>query len=216
MTGSGRGRPRSEAVHRAVLSATCALLEEVGYERLSIKGVAARAGVGKQTVYRRWAGKSALVTEAVLTGPLAVPDQTVGDTGDLRADLLTWLQALVDLLGQEATASLVRATASAAADDAGAAEELCARFTGPLHATLVDRLAAGVAVGQIRPGVDLSAVADALIGAPLYRVLARAEPVTTSATEGLLDALLEGLSPLPPAVPAASSPPAPRAGPAPP
>lgn len=59
------GRPRSQKSHRAILDATLELLAEQGFDGLSIEGVADRAGVGKTTIYRRWANKEALVSAAL-------------------------------------------------------------------------------------------------------------------------------------------------------
>ena len=80
-------RPRMEgARERAVLRGTLDLLAEVGYDRLTLDAVAARTRASKATLYRRWASKAALVTEAVaLLGPAELP---LPDTGSLRADLL--------------------------------------------------------------------------------------------------------------------------------
>ncbi len=65
VSGTNRGRPRSEAVHRNILNATISLLNEVGVEKLSIEMIAQHAGVGKASIYRRWANKEALVVEAL-------------------------------------------------------------------------------------------------------------------------------------------------------
>lgn len=78
------GRPRSPAAHRAILDATLALLAELGFERMSIEAIAAHAGVGKTTIYRRWKTKEDLVADA-LSSVKAVP--VAPDTGDLRTDI---------------------------------------------------------------------------------------------------------------------------------
>ena len=75
------GRPRSEEAHQAILDATLELLAEVGFSALTVEGVASRAGVGKATIYRRWASKLPLVVEAFGELP-ALED---ADTGSRRA-----------------------------------------------------------------------------------------------------------------------------------
>lgn len=65
--GSDRGRPRDPDMDQAILAATIGLLAEVGYVRLTVAEVARRAGVGKPAIYRRWAQKSQLVVEAMVT-----------------------------------------------------------------------------------------------------------------------------------------------------
>ncbi len=79
------GRPRSQEAHRAILDATLMLLAEVGFQALSMEQVAARAGTGKTTVYRRWSSKEALVSDAIRSLQAEMP---VIDSGNLREDLL--------------------------------------------------------------------------------------------------------------------------------
>lgn len=89
-----RGRPRSAEAHRAILEATLDLLAEVGYGRLTIEGVAARAGVGKTTIYRRWPSKPALVVAVAerLAEKVRRPD-----TGSTRRDLVLLLRDIIDV-----------------------------------------------------------------------------------------------------------------------
>jgi AcrR family transcriptional regulator len=80
------GRPRSQAAHRAILDAARAELVEVGFTRLRLEVVAARAGVGKATIYRRWPSKEALCQE--LLAELAGPHIAIAETGDTRGEML--------------------------------------------------------------------------------------------------------------------------------
>ncbi len=90
---SRRGRPRDPAVDEAILAAAVELLATLGYTRLTMDQVAARAGVGKASVYLRWPNKVALVAEAIEHHSGVVPE--VPDTGSLRQDMLTFLRALL-------------------------------------------------------------------------------------------------------------------------
>lgn len=90
------GRPRDPACDAAILQAALDLFAEEGYAGVSIDGVAARAGVGKATIYRRYASKAELLTEAIRCG--AMVDDLLPDTGDLRADLTSMMQPLIDRL----------------------------------------------------------------------------------------------------------------------
>jgi AcrR family transcriptional regulator len=90
------GRPRDPACDSAILQAALDLFAEEGYARLSIDGVAARAGVGKATIYRRYSSKAELVAEAVRCG--AQFEDRLPDTGDLRADLMSMMRPLFDRL----------------------------------------------------------------------------------------------------------------------
>jgi len=90
---SRRGRPRDPAVDEAILAAAGDLLAEVGYARLTMDQVAARARAGKASVYLRWPNKVALVAEAIQYRSAVVPD--VPDTGTLHADMLVFLRTLL-------------------------------------------------------------------------------------------------------------------------
>ena len=83
------GRPRSAQAHKAIIDATLELLAEEGFQGLSIEAVAARAGVGKTTIYRRWSSKDELVMEAIRHLQIDVP---VIDTGNFRNDLVALLK----------------------------------------------------------------------------------------------------------------------------
>jgi AcrR family transcriptional regulator len=86
-----RGRPRDSGRDLAILDATLGLLAEVGYDQLSIESVAARAGVSRTTVYRRYADKAALVTAAVGCRAAVPPPVTSGDLREVLLELAQWL-----------------------------------------------------------------------------------------------------------------------------
>jgi AcrR family transcriptional regulator len=90
------GRPRDPACDAAILQAALDIFAEHGYDGVSMDGVAARAGVGKATIYRRYSSKAELVVEAVRCG--AQMEDWLPDTGDLRADLLSMMKPLLDRL----------------------------------------------------------------------------------------------------------------------
>lgn len=187
-----RGRPRDQAVRAAILTATGELLTERGYERLSVEAIAGRAGVGKQTIYRWWRSKAAVVCEAVAAGQLPLPSAPPPDTGELGADLRSWMREQFEWLAAPGHTALVRALAAASSDDAGDTERLHELITGPSREHLIGRLRAGAAAGRVRADADLEAAADALLGAVLYRVLARA-PIPPGHPEALVDVVVAGL-----------------------
>jgi AcrR family transcriptional regulator len=194
MTESRRGRPRSPVVHAAILDATRSLLVQNGYADVSMDRVASHAGVGKQTLYRRWPSKAQLVAEAVMDAYQEGGSFELPDTGDVATDLRDWLHRNANTLAPPENAALVRALAAAAADDPHAGEALYRQLTGPQHDAVIQRLRRGTDAGQIRADADLEAVADALIGTILYRVLTRpttGEPV--GHFDGLIDVLIAGV-----------------------
>jgi AcrR family transcriptional regulator len=90
------GRRRDPALDRAILEATLESFAADGYAGVSIEGVAARAGVGKATIYRRFPSKAELVVEAMRVG--ACLSDHLPDTGDVRADMAAMLRVMVDRL----------------------------------------------------------------------------------------------------------------------
>ncbi|OCB57345.1 TetR family transcriptional regulator [Mycobacterium malmoense] len=195
MSQSRRGRPRSAAVHEAILAATRTLLIETGYAGVSMDKVAANAGVGTQTVYRRWPSKAPLVAEAVMSA-YAQTEFALPDTGDTVEDLRTWMHESAALSAAPENIALVRALAAAAAENLQDRDTLYQQLTGRFHGAVIHRLQTGIASGQIRPDVDLDAAADALIGATLYRMLSVTTTVddTIGRYDGLLDVLKSGLA----------------------
>jgi AcrR family transcriptional regulator len=189
------GRPRSQATHDAILHAVRDILRDGGYAEVSMDRVASHAGVGKQSLYRRWPSKAPLVAEAVLDaygqhGPLQVPD-----TGDVEADLLTWLRGQAAYLGSAQNVALSRALAVATAANAVDGDDLYTQLAGPHHDALLLRLQNAAKAGNIRADADLEAVTEALIGATLYRIFTRIRTVeeTMEHFDGLVDALFVGL-----------------------
>ena len=92
---------RRSSSHRAILAATRELIAQQGYGRLTIEGIAARAGVGKQTIYRWWPSKGAVAIEALLDE--VQPDIEFPSTGDFRADLEAVLGSVARLLADPRT-----------------------------------------------------------------------------------------------------------------
>lgn len=97
------GRPRSEEAHQAILDATLSLLVEVGFSALTVEGVASRAGVGKATIYRRWASKIPLIVEAF--GQL--PGFEDCDTGSLSGDLKQMLRRYLEVFNSTALSAVL-------------------------------------------------------------------------------------------------------------
>src|ERR1700743_2775824 len=103
------GRPRDTRLHHAILDATRELLTTGSYAELSMERVAARAQVGKKTLYRRWSSKAPLGAGAVLEAYGGSGSFPVAATGDVRADLRSWLNEHAAFLAEPANAALVRA-----------------------------------------------------------------------------------------------------------
>jgi AcrR family transcriptional regulator len=187
------GRPRNPEIDRAILDSVGTILDDVGYDGLTVEAVAARAGVGRQSVYRRWSSKSALVAASVLEGRVAPIIAPIPHTADLTSDLRAWFLKRAEGWSTSREASLVRGLSAAAADDASTAAALYQRLTGPDHDALVDRMSAAQRRDELRTDADLDAAATALIGGLLYLVLARHQSVHPDHADGLLDVVLGGI-----------------------
>ncbi|HWL59720.1 MAG TPA: TetR/AcrR family transcriptional regulator [Microbacteriaceae bacterium] len=171
MTAPRRGPARSEAARVAILESTARLVAERGYEDLTIEGIAADAGVGKQTIYRWWGSKAALVANCLFEGRLLPAEFLPPDTGDLRADLADWLETVLEHVAAPETATLFRSLAAAAAVD-----ESIGRGLGEVLAagdTLTGRLARAIAAGDLPPDTSPKLVVDALVGVVVLRVITR-------------------------------------------
>jgi AcrR family transcriptional regulator len=187
-----RGRRRSGRSHEAIIAATQQLLVERSYPELTIEGIAARAGVGKQTIYRWWPSKAALVLEAYLAGSDAVPLPAEGKTAreDVRA-LLGWLIAvLVQPIGGHVVAGLV----GDLQHDADLAEGFQRDVVPARREAMLGALERGRARGEIRSDADLELAVDALHGVVFYRLLLSGEPFDDDFADRLVEQTLDGLA----------------------
>lgn len=185
------GRRRSERSHEAIIAATQQLLVERSYPELTIEGIAARAGVGKQTIYRWWPSKAALVLEAYLAGSNAVPAPPAAATvrDDVRA-LLGWLIAvLAEPTGGHVVAGLV----GDLQHDRDLAEGFHRNVVPARREAMLAALERGRERGEIREDADVELAVDALHGAVFYRLLLSGEPLDADFAEPLADQVLVGL-----------------------
>ncbi|MGW0483538.1 TetR/AcrR family transcriptional regulator [Nonomuraea sp. NPDC003214] len=186
-----RADDRTEAIRRTTLE----LAQEVGYAKLSIEGVAARAGVGKHTIYRRWPSKGALFLDAVLSPQQ--PDLDYPDTGDVMADLRTQIHHAVDLLGRPPFGPLFQSLIGEAQHNPAVAAELNERFTKPQEAKTVARLTKAREQGQLAPEFDLDLAMSILTGPLFFTLMVTQEPVTHEYVDRVLAALFAGMRPRP-------------------
>ena len=187
MTQHRTGPVRSDAARLAVLDATAELFEEVGYDRLTIEGMAARAQVAKQTVYRWWPSKGAVVADCLFEGLILRRALTPLDTGDLIADFRTWIGSIFELLEQPRGEDLLRSLIAAAAEH----PEVGRRFREALSAesAFTDRLRNAVKAGQLPAETPLRDLNEAIVGIVVIRALSR-DPIDPAAAERLLEAMV--------------------------
>ncbi|MFG2043169.1 TetR/AcrR family transcriptional regulator [Dactylosporangium sp. NPDC048998] len=188
---AARSSDRTEAIKQATLE----LAREVGYAKLSIEAVAARAGVGKHTIYRRWPSKGALFLDALLSTNAPVFEYP--NTGDVEADLRAQIHAAIDLLGRPPFGPLYRALLGEAQHDPAIAAALNERFITPQAERTVARLKIAQEQGQLAAGFDLDLAEAILSGAFYFRFLVTQEPLTDDYVDRVYEGLFAGMRPRP-------------------
>ena len=183
---------RSERSRRAILDAAKELVATVGYDNMSIEAIAGRAGVGKQTIYRWWASKAAVVLEMWM--PEVHPRIEFPDTGDLAADMRTQLKAVIDLAQDPTFGPSFRALVAESQYDEELAAELVAHIFGPRIEACKQRLRAGQEAGQLRTDVDLDIAIDLFYGGFYHRHLLRVAPLNHDHADAVVDAVFRGLA----------------------
>lgn len=181
------GRPRSEEAHRAILDATRALLVEEGFTRLRVEHVAARAGVGKGTIYRRWASKEALTLEVVLE--LAGPHLDIADVGDTRAELRAATRNPLDAIVATPWGPVIRAMLSQIAGNPAIGDPFRATVVARRRAEIRRVIERGIARGDLRPDADASIATELLVG-PVYFRLAFGGELDADFADRIGDAVL--------------------------
>ncbi|WP_203137170.1 TetR/AcrR family transcriptional regulator [Microbacterium sp. JZ31] len=188
MAGSRSGPVRSEVARRSILAAAAQILTERGYAHLTMEGIAARAGVGKQTIYRWWPSKGDVVAECLLEGMLLPERLTVPDTGDVRRDLATWMGSIADILDGDPGEGILRSLIAAATQNADVGGRLRDSLAGA--DSIAGRLQSAVGTApHLTPATPVTELAEALVGAIILRVLSRA-PLDGAAIRDILAAVL--------------------------
>jgi AcrR family transcriptional regulator len=186
----GRGRPRSERADRAIIEAAIDGLAEDGFEGLTMEGVAARAGVGKATVYRRWASKEALVrgaVEAFVSG-IAIPN-----SGRVETDLLVLMGEAVEVY-RGRPGQLMPGLVSAMARYPDLARVVREDFLRARRSALRTVVRRGIERGELRPDVDVELALDFLGGPLFYRLLVTGGPLDEALARGVVEVMLRGMA----------------------
>jgi AcrR family transcriptional regulator len=193
----GRGRPRNQETHEAILEAARHLLRREGDARFSIEQVAASAGVSKASIYRRWPTKGALLIELYMEG---LPEVIVQQARSLRSELRRYLLATVTRLDEPMWRSILRSLVAEGQYDRVTADLLRQRVVAPRREAGLGLLRHAEASGQIRPGLDHELILDLLFGPLWYRLLFEHAPLDSDFAERLLrqiDPILFGQTPSP-------------------
>jgi AcrR family transcriptional regulator len=179
------GRPRSAESHQAILQATLEMLAMVGYERMSIDAVAARAGVGKTTIYRRYKSKEELVADAIESFREEV---VIPDTGNLWSDIDAIIENAAQIsltpLGRQTVAMII----SSASSNPQFAQLYWTKYLQPRRKAFAVVLERAKVRNEVQVDLDSDLVFDAMSGIMLYALIF---PPTTETWEVYVRRLLK-------------------------
>ncbi len=185
-----RGRPRDEGVDGALVEAAVAEIAEKGLTASTMEGIAARAGIGRATLYRRWPNKTALLY--FCADQLAEVIEPA-DTGDLRKDLLTVFEPLAERSYGDGPLALLAPTFIAAASHdqqmrTFVADSVVSRRSGAIVALRRARQR-----GDLRRGVNINLTVEMIAGALSDRAYLLGKPVTSAYVRSVVDQAIAGI-----------------------
>ena len=186
-----RGRPRSPQARDAILRAASELLRESGIGGVTMEAVAARAGVGKPTVYRWWPNRHAVAMAALMEAPAAstARKRARSPLRALRQQLLAVSDTLASRQGRSVTAMIASAD-----PDTEIAKAFRHHFVLERRNEGRDLLLRAVRAGELRDGIDVDAALDQLYGALFFRVLLGHAPTDAAFVRALIDQVVRGLA----------------------
>ncbi|MFE3634369.1 TetR/AcrR family transcriptional regulator [Streptomyces cellostaticus] len=196
--GPARGRPRSEAVERAIIEGVMKLLEDgVPLAELSIERVARTAGVGKATIYRRWSGKEELFVDVIRAAE--PPDPELPGTS-MRDDLVVLVEALRRRGLVSRSSAILHNVYAQMKSSPKIWVAYHASVIAPRRVLVMDVLRRGQESGELRPDIDLELANDMFVGPMLLRSVLRPDTrpdadLSEGLSERIVDTVLEGLRP---------------------
>ncbi|MFD1540910.1 TetR/AcrR family transcriptional regulator [Nonomuraea guangzhouensis] len=186
---------RNERSRQAILDAARELVTEVGYAKVTIEAIAARAGVGKQTIYRWWRSRGAVIFDSFLALSEGAEGLALPDTGDIEADLKTVMRATVAEFADPGFEAPIRALNSEIINDPELAAQYREKLAGPVDEAKKARLRSAQRAGQLAADADLDLALE-LLYAPLYqRWLHRSGPLTPEYADALVELTLRAFRP---------------------
>ena len=184
----GNRHGRSEEARLAVLEAADDLLVAQGFAGMTVEGIAARAGVAKQTIYRWWPSKTDILFEALVVD--AAEFFTPADHGDLGRDLRDRLGQLAAFVSTTDAGAVFRALAGLAQHDPAVAARFASEFVVPQRDRDREPFRRAAARGELAAGTDIEVAIDQLAGPVYSRVLLTGESVPRHFTDALVDRYL--------------------------
>ena len=193
-TGARRpGRPRSRTTDAAITSAARDLLAERGFQAATIEAIALRAGVGRNTIYRRWRSKEELVADALRE---LTTDFELWADEDLHTLLLHWLREFALTFSDPLHGRLLAGVLGELPRNPVFADVYADRVVRPRRQALLERLRQAQQRGELRADVNLDLVADLLGGPLLLRLLPLGlPPLSKTHADELLETIWRGIAP---------------------
>ena len=184
-----RGRPRSDSTHRRILDAARELLTQGSFADFRMEHVAARAGVSKAAIYRRWSSKQALAQEVLVE--LAGPHITVAETGNTREELLAAVVNPMRAVTDTPFGPVIRSVMSQIATDPKLGDPFRATVVQARRAEVAKVIERGIARGDLRADADPTIATELLVGPVYFRVMFGGE-LTLDFANRVVDAVLDG------------------------
>jgi len=189
------GRPRSEKAERSIIDAVLHLVAEHGFDALSVEGVAAEAGVGKGTIYRRWPNKEAMIVDVLASISEELPQTPADQT--VRAGLVNLVDT-IRISTQDSPAGRLMPRVMASVSQYP--EVMAAyrhRVVEPRSQRLRELLVRGKENGELKPDLDIDLAVTLLVGPILYVSMMRSQPqhLDHATSQRLVDGVLDGLAP---------------------
>ena len=192
-TRTPRGRPRRASAGKAILDATLELLAERGFQAATMDAIASRAGVGRNTIYRRWSSKEELIVEALEE---LIADLDIREQDDVYSLLLEWIRDFARMFGDPLYGRILPVVLGELQRNPAFAEVYAERLVRPRYEALVGVLLGAVERGELRRDANVEQIADLLAAPPFVRVLpVGLPPVTERYAEELLDTIWCGIAP---------------------
>jgi AcrR family transcriptional regulator len=187
-----RGRPKTQSAqsHAVIMDAVYAVLQEKSARDMTMEEVARRAGVGKQTLYKWWPTKAALVMSMFSERMERYPDAVEGSNAEtnLKQHLRRFITAFNGPLGR-----IIADLIAEGQSEHAVLQEFYEQHVRSRRADTVAALELGKASGELRPDANAEIVVDALFGAIYYRLLFRSAPLTDQYADDLVDQAFRGL-----------------------
>jgi AcrR family transcriptional regulator len=188
-----RGRPRQASAGKAIVDATLELLAERGFQAATIEAIADRAGVGRNTIYRRWASKEELIVDALQE---LVVDLDFQEDGHVYALLLDWIRDFVRVFGDPLYGRILPVVLGELQQNPDFARIYSEQIVQPRYDALLEFLRAAVERGELHPDADPEQIVDLLAAPPFVRALpVGLPPVSERYAEELLETIWRGIAP---------------------